>query len=487
MNEHLDTLSPAPVWRHFKTLCETPRPSGGEELIIAKLIAWAEARGLSCERDEARNLLIRKPASPGLEQAPGVILQSHLDMVTQANADTPHDFTRDPIETWVDDAGWLRARGTTLGADNGLGAAAALAILEDDGLSHGPLEALFTVEEEASLVGATHLAPGWLKGRYLLNLDSEERGQVYIGCAGGGDVQVDTLFPTETLTSLERGFRLSVTGLVGGHSGLDIASGRGNANRIMFRLLHLLDDLDVRLADYHGGTMRNAITREAYATVVVPSAGADTLKARVAQLQEVLRDELAGVDEGVTLGVAAAEVSEALTLEASRALVAAMVAAPYGIERLSVALPGVVETSNNLGVVGLEEGRFHLGAMVRSLRDSAALALCERIVALFSLLGVKASVDGVYPGWVPAPRSPLLKRFVEVHERTVGVAPEVKVIHAGLECGIIGAKYPDLDMISFGPTILGAHSPTERVEIASVTEFYTVLKAMVADLAHPPA
>ncbi|WP_106476261.1 beta-Ala-His dipeptidase [Phytohalomonas tamaricis] len=483
MNEHLQTLEPTIVWRHFQTLCETPRPSGGEEPLIGKITAWAEARGLTCERDEAGNLLVRKAASPGFEQAPGVILQSHLDMVTQANADTPHDFTRDPIETWVDDDGWLRARGTTLGADNGLGAAAALAILEDDSLTHGPLEALFTVEEEASLVGATHLAPNWLQGRYLLNLDSEERGQVYIGCAGGADVQVDTLFPTEKLTSLERGYRISVTGLVGGHSGLDIATGRGNANRIMFRLLHLLDDLDVRLSDYHGGTMRNAITREAYATVVVPFDGEEAFKSRVEQLQRVLRDELAGVDEGVTLSIAPATAEEALTLAASRGLVATMLAAPYGIERMSVALPGVVETSNNLGVVGLEEGRFHLGAMVRSLRDSAALALCDRIVALFSLLGIEASVDGVYPGWVPAPQSPLLKRFIAVHEQTVGVAPEVKVIHAGLECGIIGAKYPELDMVSFGPTILGAHSPTERVEIDSVSEFYTVLKATVEHLA----
>jgi len=485
MNEHLDTLEPPLLWRHFRTLCNTPRPSGHEAALVARLEQWADARGLAHDRDAFGNLRLCKPASPGHEAAPGVILQGHLDMVAQANADHAHDFTRDPIQTRVGDDGWLRATNTTLGADNGLGVAAALAILEDETLVHGPLEALFTLEEESSMGGALNLAEGWLEGSLLLNLDSEDRGEVYIGCAGGADVVVEAQLPTSPLAEDEVTVRLSLTGLRGGHSGMDIHKGLGNANRLLVRVLRALESCEVRLVDYHGGTLRNALPREAFATLAMPADQRETALGRVVSMETELRAELAGVDDGLSLALSPSEgeSAEALTAQTSHLLVAALHAAPCGVERMSSGLPGVVETSNNLGVVGLEAGRFHLCALVRSLRDSATADLADRFTALFELIGARVRVENAYPGWTPQPGSDLLERFCRLHRQKMGSDPAVKVIHAGLECGILGGKYPHLEMISFGPLIRGAHSPDERVEIASVEEFWTLLRALVEDLA----
>lgn len=485
MNAHLEALEPPLLWRHFRTLCNTPRPSGHEAALAAILEQWADARGLTHDRDAFGNLRLCKPASPGHEAAPGVILQGHLDMVAQANADHAHDFTRDPIQTRVGDDGWLRATNTTLGADNGLGVAAALAILEDETLVHGPLEALFTLEEESSMGGALNLAEGWLEGGLLLNLDSEDRGEVYIGCAGGADVVVEAQLPTSSLAEDEVAMRLSLTGLRGGHSGMDIHKGLGNANRLLVRVLRALESCEVRLVDYHGGTLRNALPREAFATLAMPADQRETALGCVAALETELRAELAGVDDGLALSLAPAESesAEALTAQTSHLLVAALHAAPCGVERMSSELPGVVETSNNLGVVGLEGGRFHLCALVRSLRDSATADLADRFTALFELIGARVRVESAYPGWTPQAGSDLLERFCRLHRKKMGSDPAVKVIHAGLECGILGGKYPHLEMISFGPLIRGAHSPDERVEIASVAEFWRLLRALVEDLA----
>ncbi len=485
MNEHLDTLEPPLLWRHFRTLCNTPRPSGHEAALVARLEQWADARGLAHDRDAFGNLRLCKPASPGHEAAPGVILQGHLDMVAQANADHAHDFTRDPIQTRVGDDGWLRATNTTLGADNGLGVAAALAILEDETLVHGPLEALFTLEEESSMGGALNLAEGWLEGSLLINLDSEDRGEVYIGCAGGADVVVEAQLPTSPLAEDEVTVCLSLTGLRGGHSGMDIHKGLGNANRLLVRVLRALESCEVRLVDYHGGTLRNALPREAFATLAMPADQRETALGRVVAMETELRAELAGVDDGLALALSPSEgeSAEALTAQTSHLLVAALHAAPCGVERMSSGLPGVVETSNNLGVVGLEAGRFHLCALVRSLRDSATADLADRFTALFELIGARVRVENAYPGWTPQPGSDLLERFCRLHRQKMGSDPAVKVIHAGLECGILGGKYPHLEMISFGPLIRGAHSPDERVEIASVAEFWTLLRALVEDLA----
>ncbi|KGE76901.1 M20/M25/M40 family metallo-hydrolase, partial [Halomonas salina] len=348
-------------------------------------------------------------------------------------------------------------------------------------------EALFTLEEESSMGGALNLAEGWLDGRLLLNLDSEDRGQVYIGCAGGADVMVDAQLPTSALRDEEVAVRLSLTGLRGGHSGIDIDKGRGNANRLLMRVLRDLESLDARLVDYRGGTLRNALPREAFATLALPADAVEAAREQLPTLEARLRDELAGADDGLALAIehAAAPEGEALTRDASRLLVAALHAAPCGVERMSVAVPGVVETSNNLGVVSLEAGRFHLCALVRSLRDSAVEDLADRFRALFDLIGARTRVENAYPGWTPDPESPLLARFRALHAARLGVDPEVKVIHAGLECGILGAKYPDMSMISFGPLIRGAHSPDERVELASVEEFWGLLRALIEDLAAP--
>ncbi|MGQ4878010.1 aminoacyl-histidine dipeptidase [Billgrantia sp. LNSP4103-1] len=488
MNEHLEQLAPQPLWRHFRTLCSTPRPSGHEARLVAILERWAEQQGLAHDRDDFGNLRLRKPATPGHEDAPGVILQGHLDMVAQANADHPHDFTRDPIETYVD-AGWLHARHTTLGADNGLGVAAALALLEDDSLVHGPLEVLFTLEEESSMGGALQLAENWLEGSVLLNLDSEDRGEVFIGCAGGADIVVEAQLPTAEPGPDEVALELSLTGLVGGHSGIDIHRGRGNANRLLVRVLRALEDYDIRLVSYRGGTLRNAIPREAFATLVLPADDVVATKRRVAALEQELRAELAGVDEGLTLAVAPLAVApaRALNAHASHMLLAALNVAPYGVERMSSEVPGVVETSNNLGVVNLDEGRFHLCALVRSLRDSAVAAMADRFRGLFDLIGARTRVENAYPGWTPAPHSALLARFRQLHRQLVGSDPAVKVIHAGLECGILVGKYPRLDMISFGPSIRGAHSPDERVELSSVEEFWLLLRTLIEELAQSPS
>lgn len=485
MNEHLERLEPQPLWRHFRTLCNTPRPSGGEATLVSHIERWADEQGLAHDRDAFGNLRLRKAATPGHEGAPGVILQAHLDMVQQANSATPHDFARDPIRTRIGDDGWLRATDTTLGADNGLGVAAALAILEDGTLTHGPLEALFTLEEETSMGGALNLAEGWLEGQRLLNLDSEDRGEVYIGCAGGADVVVEAQLPTAALAEEEIALRLSLTGLRGGHSGMDIHKGLGNANRLLVRALRALEACEVRLVDYQGGTLRNALPREAFATLALPGDQRAAVADRVAALEAELRAELAGVDDGLTFTVEplANAAQEALTAQASHLLVAALHAAPCGVERMSSELPGVVDTSNNLGVVSLQEGRFHLCALVRSLRDSATADLADRFKALFALMGARVRTESAYPSWTPQPRSELLTRFCHLHRDVTGSEPAVKVIHAGLECGIIGGKYPHLEMISFGPLIRGAHSPDERAEIASVAEFWTLLRALVEDLA----
>ncbi|PCF95120.1 aminoacyl-histidine dipeptidase [Vreelandella nigrificans] len=484
MNAHLEALAPNLVWRHFRTLCNTPRPSGHEAALVATLEAWADAQGLTHDRDAFGNLRLCKPASPGCEQAPGVVLQGHLDMVAQANTGHDHDFTRDPISTYVKE-GWLHADGTTLGADNGLGVAAILAVLEDPELTHGPLEALFTLEEETSMGGALNLAENWLEGTLLLNLDSEDRGQVYIGCAGGADVVVDAQLPSAGLLEEEQVLSLALTGLKGGHSGVDVHKPLGNANRLLVRVLRALETFDARLISYQGGTLRNAIPREAFAQVALPADDVEAALATVASLERTLKTELGSGDSGLVLTAkrtAPAEI-EPLTRDASAMLLAAMHAAPCGVERMSADVPGVVETSNNLGVLSLEAGRFHLCALVRSLHDSATAAMADRFQALFGLMGARVKVENGYPGWAPNPESGLLAMFKQRHAALLGREPEVKVIHAGLECGILGSKYPHLDMISFGPLIRGAHSPNERVELDSVVEFWDMLRAMIEELA----
>lgn len=446
------------------------------------LADWAVAHGLATQTDAAGNLLIRKPASVGCEGRPGVILQAHLDMVCQANSGIAHDFDKDPISS-VERDGWLVAEDTTLGADNGIGVALAMAVLEAGDLVHPDIEVLFTVDEEVGMGGAHGLQPGLLRGTRMLNLDTEEWGEFYLGCAGGCDVSVKRHCLTEPVPSGYRGRRIAVSGLRGGHSGGDIHLGRGNANKLLVRLLRRLEKItDARLVAFAGGTARNALAREAWAVVATPAADDAVVEAFLTTTQALYRDELAGVDDDVTITASPAEAATSVNLGDQSDLLAALYVAPHGVRTMSVAFPAVVETSNNLGVIALENGEFSANLMVRSLRGSGTQLLADEIACLFSLAGCQIAISGEYPGWTPNPQSPLLALCREVFQREFGTEATVKVIHAGLECGVIGSKYPDLDTVSLGPTIRGAHAPGERVEIETVAQSWRLLKALLAAL-----
>jgi dipeptidase D len=475
-------LQPASVWAHFATLCAEPRASKHEAGLRDRLLQWATGRGLNASVDAAGNLIIRKPATAGREQAPGVVLQAHLDMVCQKNGDSTHDFSRDPIvPEWRD--GWLVCDQTTLGADNGIGVALILAVLEDETLEHGPLEALLTVDEEAGMGGARGVAPGILQGRLMLNLDTEEWGEFYLGCAGGLDVNVERSGVAEPVPAGHEVWRITLRGLRGGHSGVDIHEERGNAIKLLVRVLcELAGKFPFRLAELTGGTARNALPREAAAVIALPPGAAEQLAVTLADIEICLLAELRGIDEGLSLSVAAGEAEALLSPAEQRIWLDSLHAAPHGVRRMSRQLPGVVETSNNLGMVDLHPNGGTCNFMVRSLLDSGGLALADEICSLWALSASIVEKSGHYPGWAPNPGSPLLAVCQAVYRRDFGSESTVKVVHAGLECGIIGAKYPGMDTVSFGPTIRGAHAPGERVEVASVEKCWRLLTAILAAL-----
>jgi dipeptidase D len=476
----ISSLDPSNVWRHFATLCRIPRQSKEEAALRAHLLVWAEARGLAATVDRTGNLLIRKPGTAGREQKPAVALQSHLDMVCQKNSGSEHDFSRDPIRPVLRD-GWLVAEETTLGADNGIGVALMLALLEDDSLAHGPIEALFTVDEEAGMGGAHGLASDLLQARLMLNLDTEAWGELYLGCAGGMDVKASRRGGGAALPEDFEVWRIALTGLRGGHSGVDIHEERGNAIKLLVRVLRDMERcLPLRLAGLHGGTARNALPREAFAMVALPS-GCD-FSAFLDEWQERLRTELQGVDEGLKLAAVPTDASQVLSIQEEAVWLASLHAAPHGVKRMSRTIPGVVESSDNLGMVKLGPDGGSCTFMVRSLLDDAADALANEIVSLFSLSGTRTEKLGPYPAWTPDASSPLLGLCQKVYGREFGGVAKVMVIHAGLECGIIGAKYPGLDMVSFGPTIKSPHAPGEAVEIASVGHAWQLLKAVLEEI-----
>ncbi|MTI14358.1 aminoacyl-histidine dipeptidase [Sansalvadorimonas verongulae] len=470
----LHNLQPAPLWKHFQSICDIPHPSGEEEALRQHVLAFAAEQGLEADTDDCGNVVIRKPATPGYENRVGVILQGHLDMVPQKNADTDHDFSKDPIQAYVDD-GWVKARGTTLGADNGIGMAAAMAVLESKTLEHGPVEALFTIDEERSMAGAEELKTGWLQGNILLNLDTEEEGELYVGCAGGVDALGEASYAEETVAGMNW-LRLEVKGLKGGHSGCDIHLQRGNANKIMVNLLKALQDAGVRLADIDGGSLSNAIPREAFATVAVPADKAEDVAAIVDQQLAITRNILSATDDGVTITATAVEAGEKVMAQADQQkwlnLFHAM---PNGVERMSESVEGVVETSNNFAIMTVRDGKVGVHCFARSLVDSATSEMGERLVGLMRLAGMEARLEGLFPGWQPNMDSAILASMKETYEALYSKVPAVKVIHAGLECGLLGSKYPTWDMLSIGPTICFPHSPDEKVEIDSVEKFWNLL------------
>ena len=475
-----DDLEPTIVWSHFARLCAIPRPPKNEALLRDHLQEWASVRGLKSFVDEIGNLIIRKPATAGRESVPGVVLQAHLDMVCQSNAGTVHDFSRDPISPVLRD-GWLLAENTTLGADNGIGVALALAALEDNSFAHGPLEALFTVDEEDGMGGARGLTGDALGGRLLLNLDTEEWGEFYLGCAGGIDVNVQRQGASEAVPEGWQGRRIEVRGLRGGHSGMNVNEGRGSAIKLLVRVLRQVErHWPMRLSSLSGGSARNAIPREAFATVALPPQALAEFDALLAGLQNIFRAELAGIDEKVCVSSTPCAVEQVMQASEQALWLASLHAAPQGVRRMSLAMPGVVETSDNLGVLKLDPQGGECCFMVRSLFDSAGIELADEIASLFALSGTRAEQSGYYPGWKPNPASSLLAKCQSAFRETYGADAKTQVVHAGLECGIIGGKYPDMDMVSFGPTIHGAHAPGEAVEVASVEKCWRLLKAILA-------
>lgn len=478
----MENLEPAGVWRHFAAICAIPRPSLHEAALRAHIAEWAKGKGIASFVDRAGNLILKKPASKGAESMPGVILQGHLDMVCQANSGTRHDFERDPIETVAKD-GWVVAEDTTLGADNGIGVALALAALEEPGLRHPAIEVLLTVNEESGMDGARGLEPGTLEGRLLINMDSEEWGHFYLGCAGGVDVEVFEHFGLEEGAAGEC-FRLDVGGLQGGHSGIDIHLGRGNAIRLLAEAVNFLSECaDLRLVGIYGGTARNAIPREAHAVFSVREAAG--MADRVAGKNAEWRRRFAGADPNVSLTLTPCQSNGEKCISGSDRLTGFLCTVPDGVSAMSEDFPGVVETSSNLGVAGLEDGLFRATFKVRSLADENRDRLADELIAHARYFGFSAEKKGAYPGWTPDPASPLLELLQHVYVAKFGAKASLQVIHAGLECGLLSASHPHLDMISFGPDIRGAHAPGERVEIGSVARCWELLKAALQALSSP--
>lgn len=480
-------LEPRVVWNNFHAITLIPRPSKHEEHIRRYLLDWGKSRGVETFADDGGNVIMRVPATPGFENRKGVILQCHMDMVPQKNADKVHDFEKDPIETWID-GDWVKARGTTLGADDGLGMALALSVLESPEIAHGPLEVLFTYDEETGMTGAQALKPGVLRGEILINLDSESEGELYVGCAGGLDATAYANYERKPEPSGHVCLSLALTGFKGGHSGMDIILCRANANRAMARVLYaLLNEADAKLVDFEGGTLRNAIPREAFATIYVPEDKVQAAGTVAERVFSEIRAEFAATDPDATLLVepyvrnAEDDAEDCLYVseDAAARFIKAILACPDGVERMSDSMPGVVETSTNLAMVKIYRGEFSVKSLLRSFVDSAKEALALRMRSVFELAGASVEFVGGYSGWAPDADSPILYTMKDVYGRLFGEEPKVMAIHAGLECGILGGTYPHWDMISCGPTLMSPHSPDERAYIPSVPKVWRFLQAVL--------
>ena len=472
-------LDPKELWENFYQLTQVPRPSHHEERIQKFVYNFGKELGLETTKDKVGNILIRKPASPGFENRKCIVLQNHLDMVPQKNNDKVHDFMNDPIEASADGE-WVTANGTTLGADNGIGAAAAMAILASKTIEHGPIEALFTATEETGLTGVLGLDAGVLKGDILLNMDSEDEGELYVGCAGGLDVNVVFNYSAEPTPDNYEAFSLEVSGLKGGHSGMDIILQRGNSNKLFFRLLQkVCESVELKLALVEGGNMRNAIPRETIGIVAVKKDQAEKFKDIVTKEFQIIKKEFCVVDPDINVTVNQTDKPAfVIDCDTQSRLINCITACPNGVVRMSDEVPGLVETSSNMAVVksDVKNNTVSILFLMRSSVDSAKYDLFNRFKGLFAgLAGASVAGNGSYSGWKPNPKSEILSVMAKVYESKFGKIPEVRAIHAGLECGIIGGTYPDLDMISFGPTIRSPHSPDEKVNIESVSKFWKFL------------
>mgnify|MGYP002624676337 CR=1 FL=1 len=485
----MKNLEPQALWSAFYDLTQIPRPSGHTEQVQQFLVNYGRALGLETEQDEIGNVLIRKPASKGLESHPGIILQAHQDMVPQKNSDKVHDFEKDPIKAYIEDNNeWVTADGTTLGADDGIGVAAALAILADKDAVHPPLEAFFTVDEETGMYGAFALKGGWLKGKYLLNLDSETEGELYVGCAGGVDTTATFDYQPVAVDEDDIAVRIDLKGCKGGHSGIDISLQRANAIKLLFRVLKdAVAHYEARLVSVDGGSLRNAIPREAAAVVTIPREGYEDFDALIYEWENRFLNEFKGVDDGITLTMKEVDKpAQEMPEDVQDFLIHAVTLCPHGVYRMLEDTPGIVETSNNLSAVHTElndnGGKVTCLCLTRSAVESRKEELKQIIHSAFALAGADVEFTGAYPGWQPNFQSPLLHTMKQMYEEEFGTEPKVVVIHAGLECGIIARNYPGMEMISFGPTIEHPHSPDERTNIATVQKFYRFLKASIAKM-----
>lgn len=485
MNNEIRNIEPKEVWSIFDQMLQIPRPSKHEAKIQDWAVEFGKALGLETFKDEVGNVIIRKPATPGMEDRKGVILQGHLDMVPQKNSDKSHDFEKDPIEAFVD-GDWVTANGTTLGADNGIGVSSALAVLATDQVKHGPLEVLLTATEETGMDGANGLKPGELNGEILINTDSEDEGELYVGCAGGEDANILFSYNEEGTPNGVVALKLDITGMKGGHSGIDIPLQRGNAIKVFFRILNATyEEHGVRLARIDGGSLRNAIPREAFGVVVVDEAKTADFVALAYEIGQDVKTELAETEPDLKVSVEETELPVHLIDEyTQRKMTQAVIACPNGVIRMSDTMPGLVETSTNLALLKSDEQTktIKAGCLMRSSVDSAKENLADRIKAVFELAGAEVKFSGAYPGWKPNMDSPILKTMQDVYNRQFGKIPEIKAIHAGLECGILGGNYPQWDMISFGPTIRFPHSPDEKVNIETVKKFWEFLVATLESI-----
>lgn len=471
------------VMDFFLEICRIPRPSGSEEKMGEYLMSFAAARGLAARKDEVGNVLISKPAAPGFEGRQTVILQAHQDMVCEKDATLDHDFMTQPIETYVED-GWLKARGTTLGADDGMGIAMALAILDSKEIEHGPVECLFTVSEETGLTGATCLKPGMMNGKMLINLDSEDEGQIYIGCAGGMNSMIEFEYKSEPVPTGYLFLRVGVDKFHGGHSGDDIEKGFANANKILARFLNAAQDkYDMRLCSISGGNLHNAIPRDATAVIAVPFADREKIRVDFNVFASEVQDEYHVTEREAKFFMESTDaVAECIEPAVARNIIRSVFAVFNGVYAMSMDVPGLVETSSNLARIRTEQGKVTMVASQRSSVESAKYAVQATVAACFRLAGAKVEQSDGYPGWAPNPKSELLGISVRAYRELFGRDPQVKAIHAGLECGLFLDAYPDLDMISIGPTLRGVHSPSERLELATVPMVFDHLLAILRNI-----
>lgn len=483
MNKEIRALEPKELWNKFADLNEVPRPSKNEDRVIEFMKNFGNKLNLETQVDQVGNVIIRKPATPGMENKKPVVLQAHLDMVHQKNAGTNFDFENQGIEMFVE-GDWVKARGTTLGADNGLGVATMMAVLESKELAHPALEALFTIDEETGMTGAKGLEPGMLKGEILLNLDTEEDDEIGIGCAGGVDVTAGRYYRQEKTPDGAAAFKITVDGLQGGHSGMDIIKGLGNANKLMNRLLYrVAESLDVRIAEINGGGLRNAIPRESVAVVIVDDFQIKAFRSELQQEAEAIKAEFAKLEPRLKVEITETSLPEKVVeQEAQELLLKSIYAAHNGVYRMSPEIEGLVETSNNIARVEVKEGKINIKCLTRSSVESSKEDLANSLRATFELAGCEVELSGDYPGWAPNRNSDILKVLDELYQEINGEKADIAACHAGLECGIIGNHYPEIDMISFGPTIRGAHSPDERAQISSVQKYWKFVQEILKNI-----